>query len=425
MNTKPTPSSRRTDWLWVVVIALAARVGYCIWTGPVTGHREYIIAATRLVEYKSLRSPLMVDAESAEVSGLLPPLYACWVAAIYGLLGAESCAANIVLKMFNALAGAFACGLTFKVAESLWSRRAGWLAGLIAALNPALIGFTNYIWDTCFFTLGVVLCVWVCILLRTGPVRNSRFFWLGCLLGVVALVNPALTVTYPLLVLFPLWRRGASARTIWKPVLVAISGWLLVVTPWTIRHWVQLGSLSYVRTGLMLEVWLGATPEADAVGGDVYRNHFPLLNPGAARRVTEIGEKAYLKECGEMARRAIAADPARFAKLTFMRTIDHWLGTTLTHANTLQTVVPASRQRQLIMLVLAGEAFIVAAGFASGRLRTPQCWWLLSILVLFSLVYLVTHVQVRFRVPVEPLIAVLVAAALTQKRFVAAEQVES
>jgi 4-amino-4-deoxy-L-arabinose transferase-like glycosyltransferase len=414
MPSKNTNLRRGNEWLLVVVLALSIRVGYCAWThrGPYAfsvQYREYIITAQRLLEHKAFLSPLMTDANRAEVSGLLPPMYTIWVAGVYGLFGIESRAAIIVLELANAIALSLACGLAFKIAHALAGQRAAWIAGLIAALNPALVGHTNYIWDTSFFALAVTLSVWFSICLRNHSFRPVSFFGFGIWLGVVALLNPALTPAYPLLVLFPLWRGSAiSLRRLFGGIGASVLGWMIAIAPWTIRNYVQLGTVQYVRSGFMLEVWLGVTPEADHAGGDVYRNHFPLLNQEVARHVSDVGERKYLEECGDLARRAIAENPLRFAKLVLMRTVDHWFGTALTHAGPQQRVIPATRQRQLIMLVFSLEILLIFFAVMSRRLNRPETWWLIFVVVVFSLVYSITHVQVRFRVPIEPLIAVLV-----------------
>ncbi len=358
----------------------------------------------------------MSDPATAEVSGIMPPLYTMWVAGVFGLFGVESRLAIFVLEGANALALAVACGLVFKIAEALSGRRAAWMAGLIAALNPALIGHTNYVWDTSFFALAVTLSVWISVLLRNTPFRSLSFFGFGIWLGIVALLNPALTLVYPLLILFPLWQYASHAcKIILRGVVLSVLGWMIAITPWTIRNYVRFDKLQYIRSGFMLEVWLGVTPEAETAGSEVYRNHFPLNNPEVARHVAEIGEKQYLEESGDNARQAIAEDPARFARLCLKRTIDYWMGSVFTHAGPQNKVIPATRQRQLIMLVFTAEVVLVLLGILIGRLRCPEGLWLLSIVVGFSLVYSITHVQVRFRVPTEPLIAVLVGLTLTSR----------
>ena len=419
MNRKPTHSARRYEWLLVVAFALVIRLGYCAWThrGPYAfafDYREYIISAQRLLEHHAFLSPLMADAKTAEVSGLLPPLYSIWVAGVYALLGVETRASMVFLELANAVALSLACGFVFKIAELLSGRRAAWIAGLIASLNPALIGYVHYVWDTSFFALTVTLSVWFSLRLRERPFSFVSFLGYGVWLGIVALLNPALTLAYPLFVLLPLWRRLERwPRHLIQGTGAAVIGWLIAIAPWTVRNFAQLDGLHYIRSGFMLEVWMGVTPEADRAGSENYRKNFPLLNEEVGRHIANVGERKYLAECGERARVAIADDPIRFGKLVLMKTADFWLGTVLTHAGPQQKMIPATRQRQIIMLVFTSEVILLVFAVFGGRFTGVELW-LLAVVVVFSLVYSLTNIQVRFRVPIEPIIAVLAGIAIAK-----------
>ncbi len=405
-------SKRRFEWLAVVVLAFLIRTGYCVWVnrGPdpfESRYREYIITGQRLLDYKAFLSPLIADPSRADHSALMPPLYTVWVAGVYSIFGIESSWSTVALQVANSLALSLACGLVFCLAHAIGGRRAAWVAGLVAATNPVLIGFTNYIWDTSFFALGVTLTVGLSYRLSKIRFRPVYFFGFGVWLGILALLNPALTLAYPLLVLYPA-RALTAKRQLLQGVGAALLGWMVAILPWTIRNYVQFEELVYVRSGFMHEVWLGVAPEADRAGADVFRNNFPLNNPEVARQVAEIGENQFLKQRGEQARQAIAADPGRFAKLIFMRTVDYWLGTALTHGGAYGGMIPATRQRQLIMVFFIIEFALIMVAAFRGLFGIKEARWIGGIIFVVSIAYCITHVQVRFRVPVEPLIAVLI-----------------
>lgn len=408
--------------LFIFLFALLIRAGYCAWThrGPYAfreQYREYIIAGQRLLEHGSFLSPFMADAATAEVSAVLPPLYTIWIATVYAVCGVESAASIWVIEVSNSIALALACALVFCISDVIGSRAAAWTGGIIAAVHPALIGHVHYVWDTSFFALAVTTSIWIALKLRLRPFRARDFVGFGLWLGLIALLNPALTPAYPLLVLFPLLRsRRVLDQTVLQGVGLSILGWMTALTPWTVRNYIQFDRLSYVRSGLMLEVWLGVVPEADVAGGPVYRTHFPLSNPEVSGYVSQVGEKSYLAECGAKARQAIAADPLRYLKLVGMRTLDYWLGSTLSHATPSQGFIPSTNPRRIIFTVYAGETLLVLLAICTRRLRGGHIWWLCGILVVFSVIYSLTHVQVRFRVPVEPIAAVLLGLILVRNR---------
>lgn len=409
------PSSR-ARLIVLVLGAFALRLAYCAATTglgralPHEQYREYIIAGQRLAEQGTLVSPLIPEDYGAAPSVLMPPAYAIFVAVVYRILGTETFAATIVLQVINAAATSLAVAFVFSIARRLGGRWTAWAAGGIAAVNPMLFGFTTYMWDTSLFCLGITVSIWIS--LRLSERRTGLWAWggYGFFLGALALLNPSLTIAYPLLVLWPLSRRyGRRLGPMVRPVALTVVGWLIAITPWTVRNYIQFDTLLYVRGGFMLELWLGVCPEADAHGAAVYRRQFPLLNAEVQRQVASTGEQAYLEECGERARAAIVADPWRFARLVAIRVVDYWAGTVFSHAGPGGSGWPRSTMRAAVTIFLLTEVGVIAVCLLVPGKLDADLRWLLAIVILFSLVYCLTHVQVRFRAPTEPIIAILVA----------------
>lgn len=405
------------------LLALLLRMAYCESTQGLghfsdRGYTEYVVAGGRLLEGGTIVSPLIRERTPTEPSALLPPGYTALVAGVYAWWGVETTASTAVLQVINAIALALSALLAYDLARRLAGPTAALSAGLIATINPLLIGFTDYVWDTGLFALGVTLGVWFSWYLSQA--RRSLWAWLGfgLYLGALALLNPALTITYPLLVLWPLLRtRGGGLGTVVRGVLLTVVGWLIAIAPWTIRNYVQFDELIYVRGGFALELWLGVCPEADAHGADVYSARFPLNSADVQRRIAEIGERAFITECGRQARAAITADPWRSVRLVAVRCVDYWGGTVFTHGPPGGGGWPRSAGRAAIALFMLLELVIFAVAIAvcfRRRIALPgACWWLLAIIASFSLVYCLTHVQVRFRAPMEPVVAVLLAVVMT------------
>ena len=440
--------------LLLIILAFGLRIGYCAVRGtlgrsPATDYREYVVAGQCLLQHGTLVSPLIVADVDRTPSPLMPPVYVGLVAMVYALCGVETFAATLVLHLINAAATSLTVLLVFLVASSLGGSRAAWIAGLIATINPTLIGYTDLIWDTSLFTLGVAVSVWMSLRMTVPPstvhpsvpspfkggsygqdsktaftphpalsscgergssVRRCRsWFAMGLWLGALALLNPALTIAYPFLVLWPLWRRKAwSIGELLQPVAVTVAGWLVAIMPWTIRNYAQFDELMYVRGGFPIELWLGVCPEADAHGAAVYTAQFPLNNDEVQRHVASIGERAFIRECDERARAAIAADPWRFVRLILIRIVDYWTGSAFSHAAPDAGGTPASMLRAGVMYFLIAETALGFLALLINRGLGRDLPWLLAIVICFSAVYCLTHVQVRFRAPMEPVMAVLV-----------------
>jgi len=422
MTERVNPPCRTRPWAILFCVAVAARIGYCAAIGGLgrfsgQGYSEYMLIGERMLQQGTLVSPLVADGAAPAPSALMPPAYGMLIAGLYGLFGVRSFTATLVAQLINAVAVSLAAVFAGHVACRLAGRRAGWIAGGLVALHPVLIAYTEYIWDTSLFVFGVTLSVWWSLRLSAGCVRPIGWLGFGVFLGSLALLNPALSPAYPFLVLWPASRASEwDRRTIVRAVGLTTCGWLMAIAPWTVRNYVQFGELFYIRSGLAQELWLASCPEADASRGDVFRQQFPLSNVDVRREVTEKGESAYLKQCGRRAAEAITSDPVRFARLIGLRTLDYWAGTVFTHTPRGGDYWPRSRSRAAGMVFFVLETGILFALFLVRGRRHRDARWLFGVVVVFSLVYCVTHVQVRYRVPTEPVVAILLALLLVQPR---------
>ena len=414
---------RVPDRTWLGVLIFAAFCLRMAYAGATTGlgqplpvhYREYILAGHRLLEQGTLVSPLVTEESPTAPSALLPPAYAGLVAVVCGVLGTETFAATLVLQLINAVATSATVALVFFIARRIAGGAAAWAAALIAVVNPTLFGFTTYMWDTCAFCLGVALAVWISQ--RLSDKRAGWHLWLGfgLYLGALALLNPALTIAYPLLVLWPLtklygWRAGPMLA----PVALSVVGWLFAIMPWTIRNYVHFGELMYIRSGLMHEIWLGVCPEADTDPPAVYTRRFPLVSAGAQQWITSVGESAYLRECADRAKAAIWDDPWRFVRLTAIRAADYWAGTIFSHTAPGGGGWPTTSGRAAVALFLLLETLCAVLCVLILSRANRDVLWLAAIMISFSLVYCLTHMEVRFRVPSEPVMAILAGAFLAR-----------
>ncbi len=403
----------------LILCAFALRMAYCVATGTLgrtgPGYAEYIVTAERLLEHGTLTSPLITGETDTRPSALLPPVYAAFVAAVYSLFGVNTFAATLVLQAVNAAATSLTVLLVFLVVREISSLRAAWIAALIATVNPTLFGFTSYIWDTSLFALGTILAVWISLRLSKPGTGSVKWLAYGVFLGALALLNPAMTITYPFLVLWPLIRsRGRPLGFMLRPILLTMCGWLMAIMPWTVRNYAHFDSLIYVRSGFMNELWLGVCPEADSNAAAVFARQYPLRSEDAQHEVATLGEPAYLSECRTRAIAAISRDPGRFVRLCAIRTVDYWLGTAYTHAPPGGGGWPRSTSRAVVMGFLSLEVLSVMACVFFGPKVGRDTRWLLGMLIAFSFVYCITHVQVRYRTPAEPILAVVAAILLTE-----------
>jgi hypothetical protein len=141
-----------------------------------------------------------------------------------------------------------------------------------------------------------------------------------------------------------------------------------------------------------------------------------LLNDEMQAHLQDVGEVAYLRECRSLAVQAIRDDPVRFARLCLLRAVDYWLGTVYTHRRPGHGGWPLNAQRALgTVMALLELALLLGALVVRRRLDVPLRW-LGAIALLMSVTYFATHVQIRFRAPSEPILALVIAAAIVGRQ---------
>lgn len=373
-------------------------------------HREYVVTAARLLSHGTIVSPLIVDDSTTAPSNLQPPAYIGLLAVAYKIFGVESFTATLLVQVLQMIAIALAVRWIALTAGHLAGPTAARVAGAIAALHPALIRYTTTVWDTSLMTGAVALCVFIAATWHPTRPATARWLCFGLLLGGVALISPVLTLAYPLLVLWPASRAyGWKPAFLVRPISLSVLGWLVAIAPWTFRNYLHFEQLNYIRNSLPLELWLGFCPAAGTSAIAAFEECFPLKSATEQQLVVELGEPAYIAECGRRARRAVADNPARAAKLIGIRILDYWTA----HAYSLR---PWSSGRSpahvLGVLLIAGESVLVLLGLIAFWKRS-EFRWLAGTALLFSAVYCLTHFMVRYRAPSEPVLIVIVALTLT------------
>lgn len=415
-----SPRRSRVALISLILIAGAVRI-----TQPVAMGRfgalfnevylEYVVAARRLATHGAFLSPWSVDDDACCSSAIMPPAYTGLVAGTFVCFGIESESSTILLQLLNIVASTAIIPLIFVTTRRLSDSRAAWIAALITAVNPLLIGFSDYIWDTTLFAFFVTLAMYVSVrIAQTGP-RPRSMFAFGLLLGGIALLNPALTIAYPVILLRSVFRarcirRGAAASC----VVAAVVGFGIAVAPWTARNYATLGRLMYIRNGLGLQLWLGVCPEVHD-GKAVWERHYPMRNTRleeSSEFASDSFEMAYVDQCLKKAVASIESDPARWIRLSLRRTCDFWFGTVMSNSD--GRAIPRGTFRRMVMMFIMCETLLIVLLTLVARRVPRNAGWLIVSCGLYSVVYCLTFTMLRFRAPMEPIVAVTLALCIRQ-----------
>lgn len=447
----------------LTTVALAVRLLFCAATtglGQLPGaeYREYLTLGRELLDHGAFANALTPDAVTPQPTAMYPPVYALVVRAAFAAWGADTTASVAALQCLNALCTALLAPLAWDILRRFGAPiRWAWGGAVLIAAHPLLISLTPRVWDTALFALGATAAVWLillaaqrrpvvskpaqdrshrpsdpscrapddeaCYTQRTVVSLISMTLGYGAYLGALAHINPAMTPCYPLLTLW-LIRRTNPARSWRTPtvgVCCALIGWAAVSLPWTLRNHRALGAWTYVRSGAWQEVWFGCCPEAESGFAAVLNANMPLRNASMRQRFIDMGEAAYVRACKEQSIAAIEGDPSRYLRLCLRRASDYWLGTTFSLLGNSSPILPPTASRRGVMLFLTLEtlAFAIAVGVA--RRRSGDVAWLAGVVIVFSLTYALTHVETRYRAPIEPLLVLVIVMGAALCRAADAE----
>ena len=406
-------AERLSTLLLIFFSALAARAAYCAFRGelgvsPPTHYREFVIAGSEYVRQGRQVCPLMGNGASLAPSSLVPPVY-CWIAAcVYRLFGIETFTATLILQLINCAAGALTCVLIYLMALELTGPACARGIAIAAVAHPLLLGFSGLIWETSLFILASSAALLASLMLARRPFRATEYLLFGAYLGCTAMLNPALTIAYPFLVGRPLFLRPRrDRRAAVTGTLAALTGWAVAITPWTVRNANAFGELFYIRNNFWHEVWMGVCPEAGTSSGLAFDQQFALRNEEVRMRLETLGERDFFQESATLARAAIQSEPWRYLRLCAARAVDFWIGTVFSHRETPSDWRTVGPVRAAVMYLLWVELFLLVAGL----LIDTRVRWLVCMALLYSITYSITHVELRYRAPVEPMI--LLACAVT------------
>jgi hypothetical protein len=363
-----------------------------------TGHIAYSIASG-----KGFSSPFQRDTGP---TAWLAPVYPYLLAGIFKLFGIYTLPSFFAALSLNILFSAATCVPIFyasvRIAGLGVASAAAWLWALFP--NAIIIPF-EWIWDTSLSALLVAVLLWATLELAESR-RMLSWSLYGLLWGLTLLTNPAVALLLPVFLTWAACRaRGytPASNSLLRPLLAAGIA-LLCCVPWTVRNYVQFHKFIPLRSNFAFELYIGNNENYD----DQHR-----LRPGAITQDREIlrylhmGETAFMEEEKRKAVVFIVAHPRIETWLIAQRFVDFWTGTA--------TPLAAFRQADslwLRLILLCNDAAPLCAFFGIIVLLATKNVYALpvvSVPILFPLLYYVTHTSLRYRHPIDPVVLLLVA----------------
>ncbi len=345
----------------------------------------------------------------------LVPIYPYLMAGIFKLCGIFSLRSRFILQVLNCAFSALTVFPIYAVAKRTFGLGiACFAAWLWVVLPNAWHVPIADIWDTSLTALLFALIFWATLAIRD---RHRICLWAGygVLWAVSAMVNASILSVLPFLLAWLVWEGRKRPSTSVRLACIALLACVLGLMPWTLRNYRVFHKWIPLRSNFGLELWLGNNPGADDVNS--FSQH-PALNSAEASLFTRLGELAYMRVKKQEALAYIRSHPAETLARVLHRVATNWFAVTDRPGSTWSSSPPYVKALSLLnaCLILSGWFGAVVAFRACNSQVVPY----LLILLIFPLVYYLTHTLVRYRFPMDPLLAILsvngVAAVLAWTR---------
>ncbi len=208
-----------------------------------------------------------------------PPLYPLLLAGTFKVFGTGI----VVGRVLNLVIGVGVVVLVVLLARRLGGATAGWVAGGVAAIYPPLLAN-----DTTLLTEPLSLALMLGMLLAL----SYRSWWVAAILcGLLVLSRPSAQYLVVVVALWALWQLG------WRRSAGFLAITALVVSPWVVRNWVQLGSPVLVTSNGFNWAAMYSPPaqERNAWVDPVYD---PYFEPVQITQETEVDWQRNLQDIG-------------------------------------------------------------------------------------------------------------------------------
>lgn len=220
-----------------------------------------------------------------------PPFYIFFSGFIYRILGTKQdfIAMRTIQACFSSVSCLLCCYIAAEAIKSYSSfyNEAGLAAGILMALNPRMVIYTNHLYvETVFITIYLALVYFALRYMkyelplklncRKGYVPVKHLLLFSFLLGIGNLTRPVLLLLPGVMIVVALLYTAANKRDI-KGFFKIISAdaafaaviMLLVFSPWIIRNYAVTGRFILIDTNGPINLYIAHNPRANGQWVDV------------------------------------------------------------------------------------------------------------------------------------------------------------
>jgi hypothetical protein len=345
----------------------------------------------------------------------LAPIYPLVIAGIFKIFGIFTTRALFAAVFLNIIFSSTACIPVFFAAKRIAGLGTAAFAAWLWALFPnAIMVPFEWIWDTALSALLAATILWATLKLAESE-RVRDWCAYGLLWGFALMTNPALGTLLPFLLGWLAWpdmlayrgSGGSESRRRWKLVALVAGAAILCCVPWTIRNYTAFHRFIPLRSNLPFELWLG--------NNDIFDEHARngrkfITRTEETRRYAQLGETAYTQEKWELSTSFMTSHRSLALRLVGKKCVIFWTGM----ASPLKTF--RETDSNLVRAIML-SSFLTAIGSLFGivslwRARSAVTFPLAMFPLIFPCLYYVTHADLRYRHPIDPVLCLLTAIAV-------------
>jgi hypothetical protein len=272
----------------------------------------------------------------------------------------------------------------------------------------------RWIWDMCITAFLLSMIIVIALRVRgigeessiavTAPQSRTTILWaaFGLLSGLVVLLNSTLLLFLPVC---GLWMLAGSVKAK-APVLPALLRSALAcalafacIAPWIVRNYTVFHAFIPMRGNLGAELNQSVLEEHQ---GFPWGATIPVCDVCPVfQQYRQMGEAAYVRREGELAKQEIRTHKLRFAEFTLKRFYFFWVSVPKPPEK--GVLIEAVRESNYFLLNLCS---LLGLALALKR-RIPGAVLFAWAFALVPLTYYFITVQARFRHPLEPIMTIL------------------
>ena len=358
--------------------------------------------AQSIASGQGFSSPLrMVDTGS---TAWFTPLYPYLIAAIFKICGIYSVMSRIVIDTLNCAFAALTVIPIYSIARRTFETELPRAAAWTWVFLPSALFFpTIWVWDTTLTALFVALIFWATLTMRETRSTLSAAGY-GALWVVAVLINPSVLSLFPFLLGWLVWEARKDSAPWFRRTAVTLVVFAIGLVPWTVRNYRVFGKFIVLRSNFWLELWLGNNPNVpDTWAPWMHPNDSPV----EAEKYERMGEIAYMAQKQSEAAQFMRTHPRDTLYFMYRRFENNWLGVTDSPEDTWSN--GSLRIKGLLVINISLSLLTLFGALYAYRAQLPSATPYAMVLLVFPIVFYVTHTSPRYRFPMDPIMVVLAA----------------